>query len=136
LREFKIFNLSGAKFGRAPENDFSYPDELSISGKHAQIFFKDESYYIRDLGSKTGTFVYISEKKPLVLSDEQVVQLSYEVELKVMIIKNVKILLSRISTKELSNSSSKSQKTSPPIEPFSRITTLCVLAKLRRVTFD
>lgn len=88
LREFKIFNLSGAKFGRAPENDFSYPDELSISGKHAQIFFKDESYYIRDLGSKTGTFVYISEKKPLVLSDEQVVQLSYEVELKVMIIKN------------------------------------------------
>lgn len=55
-----MFNLTGAKFGRSPENDFSYPDELSISGKHAQIIFKDESYYIRDLGSKTGTFVYIS----------------------------------------------------------------------------
>lgn len=77
VKEFKIFNLSGAKFGRAPENDFSYPDELSISSKHAQIVFKDESYYIRDLGSKTGTFLYISEKNPLVLADEQIIQLSY-----------------------------------------------------------
>lgn len=41
LREFKVFNLTGAKFGRSPENDFSYPDELSISGRHAQIVFKD-----------------------------------------------------------------------------------------------
>jgi hypothetical protein len=39
--ESKMFNLAGAKFGRSPENDFSYPDELSISGKHAQIVFKD-----------------------------------------------------------------------------------------------
>jgi hypothetical protein len=91
LREFKVFNLTGAKFGRSPENDFSYPDELSISGRHAQIVFKDESYYLRDLGSKTGTFVYISERKPLVLIDEQLVQLSYEVEFKVLIIKNVRV---------------------------------------------
>lgn len=41
VNESKMFNLSGAKFGRSPENDFSYPDELSISGKHAQIVFKD-----------------------------------------------------------------------------------------------
>jgi pSer/pThr/pTyr-binding forkhead associated (FHA) protein len=84
-----VFNLTGAKFGRNSDNDFSYPDELSISGRHAQIVFKDEGYYLRDLGSKTGTFLYISEKKPLVLVDEQLVQLSYEVEFKVLIIKNV-----------------------------------------------
>lgn len=41
VNESKMFNLSGAKFGRSSENDFSYPDELSISGKHAQIVFKD-----------------------------------------------------------------------------------------------
>ncbi len=66
--ESKVFNLAGARFGRSPDNDFSYPDELSISGKHAQIIFRDEAYYIRDLGSKTGTFIYISSRKPLVLS--------------------------------------------------------------------
>jgi len=88
--ESKMFNLAGAKFGRSPDNDFSYPDELSISGKHAQIVFKDEAYYLRDLGSKTGTFLYISSMKPLVLADEQIIQLSYEVEIKVIIIKNVR----------------------------------------------
>lgn len=89
VSESKIFNLAGARFGRSPENDFSYPDELSISGKHAQIVFRDESYYIRDLGSKTGTFLYISAYKPLVLTEEQIIQLSYEVELKVVIVKSV-----------------------------------------------
>jgi pSer/pThr/pTyr-binding forkhead associated (FHA) protein len=90
----------GARFGRSPENDFSYPDELSISGKHAQIVFRDDAYYIRDLGSKTGTFVYISERKPLILNDEQLVQLSYEVELRVRILKNVHRIGVRISTRE------------------------------------
>jgi|688.fasta_scaffold72845_1 pSer/pThr/pTyr-binding forkhead associated (FHA) protein len=89
----------GARFGRSPENDFSYPDELSISGKHAQIVFRDDAYYIRDLGSKTGTFVYISERKPLILNDEQLVQLSYEVELRVRILKNVHRIGVRISTR-------------------------------------
>ena len=91
--------MTGAKFGRSPENDFSYPDELSISGKHAQIVFRDESYFIRDLGSKTGTFLYISPQKPLILTNEQTIQLSYEVELKVVILKNVNIGLSRMSMK-------------------------------------
>ena len=87
--------MAGVKFGRSSDNDFSYPDELSISGKHAQIVFRDESYYLRDLGSKTGTFLYISQQKPLILIDEQIVQLSYEVEIKVVILKNVLIFLQR-----------------------------------------
>ena len=70
---------------------------MSISGKHAQIVFRDESYFIRDLGSKTGTFLYISPQKPLILANEQIIQLSYEVELKVVILKNVCLDLSRIS---------------------------------------
>lgn len=134
IREFKVFNLTGAKFGRSPENDFSYPDELSISGKHAQIIFKDESYYIRDLGSKTGTFVYISQKKPLVLSDQQLVQLSYEVEFKVIIIKNVSTLPFRMSTKASLSSSSKNHKTSRLTAPSSRTTTRSASARLKTHT--
>ena len=34
-----------------------FPDELSISSKHAQIFFRDDHFYLQDLGSKTGTFL-------------------------------------------------------------------------------
>ena len=134
IREFKVFNLTGAKFGRSPENDFSYPDELSISGRHAQIIFKDESYYIRDLGSKTGTFVYISERKPLVLSDEQLVQLSYEVESKVIIIKNVSRSPLRTSTRASSSSSSRSRRTSRPTAPSSKTTTRCASARRRTRT--
>lgn len=75
-KEVKTFHLSGVKLGRNQENDFRYPDELSISGRHVQIIFKNDSYYIRDLGSKTGTFMYVSHERPLVLVDDQSIQLS------------------------------------------------------------
>lgn len=32
--------MKGAKLGRDKENDLRFPDELSISGKHAQVLFK------------------------------------------------------------------------------------------------
>ena len=129
-----MFNLAGAKFGRSPDNDFSYPDELSISGKHAQIVFRDESYFIRDLGSKTGTFLYISQQKPLVLGDEQIIQLSYEVEIKVVILKHVPASRPRTSTRASSSSSSRSPIMSPPTGPSSRTTTPYASARLRSPT--
>lgn len=53
-----------------------YPDELSISAKHAQIGFWNNKYQLVDLQSKTGTFLYIPLTRPLVLKDEQIIQLS------------------------------------------------------------
>ena len=39
-KDFCLFCVQGAKLGRDKDNDLRFPDELSISGKHAQIFFK------------------------------------------------------------------------------------------------
>lgn len=68
--------MQGAKFGRDKENDFRYPDELSISSKHAQIFFRDNSFFLQDLGSKTGTFLKI--KGLIKLVDETCIQLTHD----------------------------------------------------------
>lgn len=74
----KTFSIKGVKFGRDKENDFSYPDELSISSKHALILFKDENFYLQDLGSKTGTFKQIIGKTEL--CQDMCIQLSHVVE--------------------------------------------------------
>lgn len=39
-KDFWIYSVKGAKLGRDKENDLRFPDELSISGKHAQVLFK------------------------------------------------------------------------------------------------
>ena len=42
--------------GRVPENVLQIEDD-SVSSSHAQIFFKDGKFHVRDLGSTNGTFV-------------------------------------------------------------------------------
>lgn len=39
-KDFWVFSVQGGKFGRDKENDIRFPDELSISAKHAEIIFK------------------------------------------------------------------------------------------------
>jgi len=45
-----------AAIGRLSENDISIHDPF-CSGHHALIFLEDQKYYIRDMGSKNGTFL-------------------------------------------------------------------------------
>jgi len=50
----EIFEITGsAIIGRSKDSDIEISDK-SVSRKHAEIFFEDESYYIRDLGSING----------------------------------------------------------------------------------
>nr|XP_032521199.1 nibrin isoform X1 [Danaus plexippus plexippus]XP_032521206.1 nibrin isoform X2 [Danaus plexippus plexippus] len=42
--------------------NFAIPDDPSISRKHATLFIKDGCLYVKDVGSKYGTFINNSEK--------------------------------------------------------------------------
>jgi len=43
--------------GRKEENTINFPKEQMISAQHAEIFFENFKFYLRDKGSKLGTFV-------------------------------------------------------------------------------
>jgi VWFA-related protein len=48
------FELQGrVTVGRTDRNDVNIPDK-SVSRKHGEIYFEDNAYYIRDLGSRNG----------------------------------------------------------------------------------
>jgi len=44
------------KIGRSRDCEFRIKD-ISISSQHAEIFFKGDRFYIKDLGSKNGTLL-------------------------------------------------------------------------------
>lgn len=50
----QVFTISGTtRVGRTAKNDIDIPDK-SVSRKHAEIFFENNAYHIRDLGSVNG----------------------------------------------------------------------------------
>jgi len=50
----QVFAISGTtRLGRTAKNDIDIPDK-SVSRKHAEIFFENNAYHIRDLGSVNG----------------------------------------------------------------------------------
>lgn len=50
----------GGKFGRNKDNDIVLLDQ-DVSRKHAEIFFLENKFYIKDLGSSVGTFTKIQK---------------------------------------------------------------------------
>ena len=44
-------------FGRAGENDVPLEGDAYASGRHAEVIVRDGGRYLRDLGSRNGTFV-------------------------------------------------------------------------------
>lgn len=66
----ELINLKmPVKIGRLPTNDILLPDELNndkiVSRNHAEIFFKDGQYWIKDLNSTNGTYVNDEKIAPL-----------------------------------------------------------------------
>ncbi len=50
----KVFKITGTtRIGRTAKNDIDIPDK-SVSRKHAEIYYENNAYHIRDLGSQNG----------------------------------------------------------------------------------
>jgi CRP-like cAMP-binding protein len=65
-REGAILQLRfpATTFGRAPENDYPFPDDEQMSRAHATLVFENGKHVLRDLNSSNGTMVngnYITE---------------------------------------------------------------------------
>jgi len=57
LESGHVFDIQGeSKVGRQAQNDIVITDK-SVSRKHAEIYFDENTYYFRDLGSRYGTIV-------------------------------------------------------------------------------
>jgi pSer/pThr/pTyr-binding forkhead associated (FHA) protein len=77
LEPGKRFKVSGISLiGRTSSNEIHIPDQ-SVSRKHAEIYFDDGRFHIRDLGSKNGTKV--NGKR--VLADGAILESGAEVQL-------------------------------------------------------
>ena len=57
-------NEEGGKIGRHSSNKIIVVEE-SISRYHAEIIYKDNLFYLRDIGSSTGTYLKIVDKLTL-----------------------------------------------------------------------
>ena len=57
LKPGQVFQLSGTtRIGRTAKNDIDIPDK-TVSRKHAEIYYENAGYHIRDLGSQNGVKV-------------------------------------------------------------------------------
>ncbi|CAK76878.1 unnamed protein product (macronuclear) [Paramecium tetraurelia] len=61
---FYCIKESGGKIGRHSSNQILILEE-SISRFHAEIVFQDEDFFIKDIGSTTGTFIKVESKLEL-----------------------------------------------------------------------
>lgn len=68
---FYRFDSKGGKIGRHSTNEMVILEE-SISRHHAEVFFTDGAFYLKDTGSTTGTFIKIAE---VVLKEKMILEM-------------------------------------------------------------
>ena len=56
---------NGAKFGRHSASNDIVISESFVSRKHCEISASEGEFYLKDLGSTTGSFLMIRDKIPL-----------------------------------------------------------------------
>src|SRR5262249_27158290 len=63
-----LLNPAGTVVGRLPECDVCI-DEDSVSRRHSQLVYHEETWYLQDLGSTNGCFVYDDKVTRTLLRD-------------------------------------------------------------------
>lgn len=80
-RRWLLNRVSPIVIGRHEESDISLPDR-QVSRNHARIFWRDDCYWVEDLGSKNKTHVNGQDiEEPMRLSDGDEVQIALRFKL-------------------------------------------------------
>jgi type VI secretion system protein ImpL len=77
--QLESFDKDQVRLGRQSDNDvrFDPQKDISVSGYHAEIYRDDESFFIKDLQSRNGTFVNSRKiDQPVSLKEGDTIQLS------------------------------------------------------------
>ena len=67
-----VINSNGSKIGRHSSNEIVIFDE-SVSRYHAQINYESQTFFLKDIGSTTGTFIKIDE--PIKLKKDMIIEI-------------------------------------------------------------
>ena len=62
-------------FGRAPENDYPFPNDEKMSRAHATISYESGKHLLRDLNSTNGTLVNGATVSEVELQNGDVIQM-------------------------------------------------------------
>ena len=81
---------AGAKFGRSPDMDIVLSD-TDISRKHAEIFFLDNRFYLKDLKSSIGTWIRVRD--PILLEKNMKFDIGKCYMLRIEDVKQLKVSL-------------------------------------------
>ena len=56
------------------DRDVSFPNDTSLSDTHASISHRDGVYYLRDDGSRTGTYLRLQHDHPVIVADGDLIR--------------------------------------------------------------
>ena len=65
--EYRVKSEGTTTLGRI-DRDVSFPNDTSLSDTHASISQRDGEYYLRDDGSRSGTYLRLQHDRPVVLA--------------------------------------------------------------------
>ena len=71
--EYRIKSEGTTTLGRI-DRDISFPNDTSLSDTHASISHRDGVYYLRDDGSRTGTYLRLQHDHPVIVADGDLIR--------------------------------------------------------------
>lgn len=67
------------KIGRKSDNDLTFPEEKTISGRHCEIYREGKELFIKDLGSTNGVLVNGRKVQVIQLKEEDEIKLGNKI---------------------------------------------------------
>jgi len=77
--EFTLKKEGITTLGAGSDRDVSFPQDTLLSEAHASIAFRDGEYFLRDDGSRSGTYLRIHPDRPVIVRDRDLIRLGRQV---------------------------------------------------------